>query len=74
MIIDEEGMAKIKGKNPTDHNTIKLHLNISKNISKIDRTYVVKRTTWNIRASNEKWDSYTDKIEKLSTYNRNQNQ
>ena len=51
-------MVKIKGKNCTDHNTIILDLNIRN----IDRIYPVKQTTWNLKASNEKWTSYAEEI------------
>ena len=50
MTIDECGLAKVEGKNNSDHNTIIVNMIISN----IDRTYAVKRTTWNIQASDEK--------------------
>ena len=58
MVIDEEGLAKIKGKNETDHNTIIIDLNIRN----IDRTFKVKHTSWNLRAGGEKWAAYAEQI------------
>jgi hypothetical protein len=60
MLIDEEGLAKIRGRNKTDHNTIIIDLNISN----IDKTLKVKRTTWNMKAPPEKWAEYTDELNK----------
>ena len=59
--VDEEGLAKIKGKKtPSDHNTIIIDLAIKN----IDKTYSVKRTTWNIRAPEQKWTAFKDDIGK----------
>ena len=59
--IDEEGIAKIKGKKtPSDHNTIIIDLNITN----IDKTYTIKRTTWNIRAPEQKWTAFKNDIGK----------
>ena len=62
MIIDEDGIMKVKGKNDneTDHNTIHIKLNISN----IDKTKVVKRTGWNLRASSTKWTAFKEELEK----------
>ena len=60
MTIDEEGVAKIKGRNPTDHNTIIINLDIKN----IDRTQVCRRITWNIRAPEEKWADFKNEIGK----------
>ena len=58
MTIDEDGLAKITGKKPSDHNSIILDIEISN----IDKAYTVKRTTWNIRAPQEKWTNFTNAL------------
>ena len=58
MFIDEEETMKIKGKNPTDHNTMMIDIKMTN----IDKTFVVKRTSWNLKASSEKWAVYTNQI------------
>ena len=58
MIVDEEGIYKIKGKHETDHNTIVLDLNIHN----IDKIKVIKKTEWNLRASSEKWALFGDEL------------
>ena len=58
MKIDEKGIAKIKGKQASDHNTITLELNIKN----IDRSHVVKRTIWNLKAPEEKWKAFQENI------------
>ena len=61
MTIDEEGIAKIKGKKtPSDHNTIIIDLEIKN----LDKTFSVKRTTWNIKAPEEKWTAFQKDIGK----------
>ena len=60
LIIDEEGIMKVKGKIESDHNTICIELDMYQ----IDKTKPVKRTEWNIRASAEKWACYKSEIEK----------
>ena len=61
MTIDEEGIAKIRGKKtPSDHNTIFIDFNIKN----IDKTYSVKRTTWNLRAPELKWTAFRQDIGK----------
>ena len=60
MLIDEEGLYKIKGKNETDHNTI--HVNIS--IPDIDKIKKEKFTTWNLHAPEEKWNEFAIELEK----------
>lgn len=61
MTIDEDGLLKIKGKKETDHNTIISTLSVSH----IDRTRVVKRTNWNLRASSEKWADFANELEEI---------
>ena len=58
MLIDEDGIYKIKGRNETDHNTICIDLSISN----MDRQKVVRKTDWNIRASSEKWALFGDEL------------
>ena len=58
MTIDEKGIAKIKGKQESDHNTIILELKIKN----IDRSHIVKRTIWNLRAPEEKWRAFQENI------------
>ena len=61
MIIDEDGLAKIKGKRDTDHNTIITTLTITH----IDRTRIVKKTNWNLRVSSEKWANFAEELEQI---------
>ena len=58
MIIDEDELMKIKGKNDTDHNTISIYLTISS----IEKIKVEKRTGWNLRAPEEKWNEFNDQL------------
>ena len=60
MLIDEDGIYKIKGKHETDHNTICLDLNINN----IEKMKVIKKTDWNLRASSEKWASFGQELSK----------
>ena len=59
MVIDEEGIHKIKGKNETDHSTICIDIKISG----IEKLKTVKKTDWNLRASSEKWAAFGDLLE-----------
>ena len=45
-------------KNESDHNTI--HLKVK--IPQIDKTKPLKRTGWNVNASDEKWELFTKEI------------
>ena len=58
MSIDEDGIYKIKGKNETDHNTISLDINMKN----VDKTKVIKKTDWNLRASSEKWTQFGEEL------------
>ena len=60
MTIDEEGLMRVKGKNESDHNTIVFHMNIPS----INRIGAIKKTTWNIHASDEKWKDFSHELEK----------
>ena len=62
MEIDEEGIMKVKGKNPTDHNTITIELHIPK----IHHQQKQKQTIWNLRASETKWDNFAYELIKRS--------
>ena len=73
MDIDEKGLMKVKGKNESDHNTISVNLEICN----INRSYIAKRTTWNMKASEEQWAQYSQNIsaniEKMKTITANTN-
>ena len=58
MIIDEDEMWKITGKNPSDHNTILLSLYIPC----VDKGKTLKTITWNIKANDDKWNEFTNEI------------
>ena len=58
--IDEEGLHKIRGKNNSDHKTITLSIEIEN----IDKTRIDKKTIWNLKASQEKWDLYANELDK----------
>ena len=47
-------------KNNSDHNTI----SVSIELKNIDKTRVDKKTIWNLRASQDKWDMYTNELNK----------
>ena len=51
MIIDEDGIYKIKGEKSTDHNTIVLNMSIQK----MDKTKAPKKTQWRIHAPEQSW-------------------
>ena len=61
MTIDE-GIHKIKRKNETDHSTICIDIKING----IEKQKIVKKTDWNLRASNDKWASFGDLLEESS--------
>ena len=64
MLIDEDGLVKVKGRNPSDHNTIVIEMHIS-------GTYypkTEKKTTWNIYAPESKWESFANEI--IQRYNK----
>ena len=44
--IDKEGLIKMKEKNPTDHNTIKVNLTIDK----VEKVSNIKKVNWRITA------------------------
>ena len=56
--IDEDELFKISGKNDSDHNTIF----ITVYVPSIEKIQIPKRTIWNIRASNEKWGQFIEKL------------
>ena len=58
MLIDEDGLYKIKGKHETDHNTICLEMKLID----IDKMKVVRKTDWNLRASSEKWALFGEEL------------
>ena len=57
--IDEDGMIRVRGKNETDHNTITMNLDIDN----LDNVKKVKRTTWNLRTSTEKWTEFENELQ-----------
>ena len=54
----EEGLIKIKGNNPTDHNTIKVNLKINK----VEKVRNIKKVNWRITAPKAKWDKYAKEL------------
>ena len=58
--IDEDGLNKVIGKNNSDHNTI----SISIKIPYILKMTIPKRTGWNIKADDAKWEKFTEEIRK----------
>ena len=61
VVIDEEGLHKLKGTNETDHNSIIVHLNINS----MDGINGRKKVDWRLRAPEEKWQQYRDNLGKL---------
>ena len=51
MIIDKEGLMKLKGKKESAHNTICLRVNIPA----VDKSKTLVKTGWNIKADDSKW-------------------
>ena len=67
MLIDEDGLMKVKGRNHSDHNTIVIEMTIT-------GTYypkTEKKTCWNIRAPEIKWNAFTEEINKRYSTARN---
>ena len=60
VLIDEEELFKIRGKNETDHNTIVVELNLPN----IDKKGTLKQTGWNLRAPPEKWALFSEELKK----------
>ena len=60
MIIDEDGIHKVKGRHESDHNTISLELHMEKT----NKEKVLKKTEWNLRASDEKWSEFREELKK----------
>ena len=63
MIIDEQGMYKMKGKRETDHNTITTSFHVPKNHKPI----VVKNSTWRLNAPEQNWKNFSNNLTLLST-------
>ena len=59
VVIDETELYKVRGKNDTDHNTICIDINIKD----LNETKVIKKTDWNLRASEEKWAKFSEELE-----------
>ena len=60
MIIDEDGLLKVKGRNQSDHNTIVIDMHINGTCY----AKTEKRTCWNINAPEHKWNSFTSEVNK----------
>ena len=60
MLIDEDGIHKLKGRHESDHNTIFLELHMEGN----GKEKVIKKTEWNLRASEEKWSQFGEELKR----------
>ena len=67
MIIDEEGLMKIKGKTDTDHNTIVLNLNVHK----IEKMKPEKHIHWRLNAPEADWKKFRHELSKLENEMKN---
>ena len=63
LLIDEEEMYKICGKNPTDHNTIIIDMTLTNP----DHIRPSKRVGWNLKAPEEKWKQFEAELTKSYT-------
>ena len=63
MIIDEEGKNRLGGMNETDHNTITLDVEVKR----MQHCQVSKRTDWNYKADEMKWDKFRDEIHRSTS-------
>ena len=61
MIIDEDGIFKIKGERSTDHNTIILNMTIHK----VDKAKAPKKTQWRINAPEQSWQKLRNELGKI---------
>ena len=59
--IDKEGLIKMKEKNQTDHNTIKVNLTVDK----VKKVRNINKVNWRITAPKAKWDEYAKELYKL---------
>ena len=62
MIIDEIGDYRMRGVNESDHNTILLDIELSK----IQKHKAAKTTMWNIKAPEEKFVAFRQKLERAT--------
>ena len=58
VVIDEEGLLKVKGKKETDHNTISIKIDIEE----LEKVKPVKNTGWNLKAASEKWKCFEESL------------
>ena len=58
IIIDEDGLLKVKGKKETDHNTILVKMKIES----IEKIKPVKNIGWNLKAPEEKWRQFEQNL------------
>ena len=63
MLIDEDGLFKVKGRNQSDHNTILIELHIIGTF----HHKTTKKTCWNIHAPEPKWNSFIREIDQRYT-------
>ena len=61
MVIDEIGDYRMRNKNESDHNTILIDIEITKE----KKSRHNKRTTWNLRASEEKFTNFRQKLKDM---------
>lgn len=62
ILIDEEGLYRLKGKASTDHNSMIIDTNLS-NIYKINKP---KGVTWRMKAPSQCWEKFQKQIEEFS--------
>ena len=67
MIIDEEGLHRLKGKTETDHNSIILKMNL-RNMTKINRE---KNVVWRLNAPDEAWEEYRRRLQRFAITSQN---
>ena len=63
MLIDEEGILKVKGQKDTDHNTIVVNLKMEK----VNRPKPERKTKWRLNAPEANWKKFRQELGKLQT-------
>jgi hypothetical protein len=58
MVIDEEGIMKAKGKNETEHNTIKVLLKMNR----LEASQNITKINWRLNAPKEKWHAFSKEL------------
>ena len=64
VIIDEDGLMKLKGKKESDHNTISIEIEMGN----IENIRPVKNIGWNLKAPQEKWKQFEENLK--NSYNK----